>query len=403
MPKSYILTSLLATAGALVSSGVVLLLLIIFLKSPLIPERTVQISAWYPTPGTSQLTKTSELIIPTVPNTGIIIRAKFHPVQASAYPLLLAQITGRTATTEVAVLWRTDTHPTALNKYILPWTVMGSLSVLNLGAIRQWAGQILDFGIVINGSATKTIHIHSMQLVAPSALGWLQELWANATSFEGFHGYSINFIHGGASIAWPLGLPLIAVWIILAELLLIGWQWLNNKTWQFWPLALVFLTGWLLLDARWQLDLLRQYTLTQYQYAGQTAIGKRLNNPDSALFRLALAIKATLPKSPQKILLIPSDTDSTRALLLRASYYLRPHNVYAADAMPLCQHQLSFGYYIVTLGESTAMRYTSGKFTWKGCAANTPESNNAGVSATRLISTSAGQLFRVTAPQVIAQ
>jgi hypothetical protein len=100
-------------------------------------------------------------------------------------------------------------------------------------------------------------------------------------------------------------------------------------------LASVVLAGWVLLDARWQLDLWRQLGLTRERYAGKSWLEKRLAAEDTALFRFALDVKARLPPSPQVVYLLASEPDAAdRYLQLRLRYHLLPHNVCTYYSVP---------------------------------------------------------------------
>jgi len=97
--------------------------------------------------------------------------------------------------------------------------------------------------------------------------------------------------------------------------------------------AAFFLVGWLLLDARWTWNLLRQERDTAAQYAGKDARDKRLANDDGPLFAFIEKALAVLPSKPVRIF-IASDADYLRD---RAAYHLYPHRVFfdpRSNALP---------------------------------------------------------------------
>ena len=388
--------ALLQAVAALAISGLGLLALGLVLTLPVFPKQVVRAERWYhpARPGASR-EDPSVWVLPALPITGhAVAQAGIRPLVADEYPFLRIRIEGRSAETEVAVLWRTDTRPTAINKYPLPWAG-SSLSVLDLGFVRQWNGRVLNLGIAVGGRAPGPLRIHSLELASPSALGRLQAAWSAATAFEGWHAYSINFAYGGSPTNWSIGPLAVTAWVVLASIVLVVLQLVGRAPGAL-PFALVFLCGWLLLDARWQLDLARQQARTVHEYAGQSVMGKRASGDDGPLFRFLVSVKALIPKSPQRIVLIPSDQDPLRAKLLRTSYYLRPHNVYLEDLRPLCQGKLDVGDYVLALGTNRLFGYDAAlhRLSWSDCPA---------LPAQRVASTAVGQLFRIESAAPLTQ
>lgn len=372
--------SLLHATIALVISSLMLISAWLLLMSPVLAMRNLEIKDW-------------RVFFP-IEITGEAVWAKLPSLDAADFPILRVNIEGRTAGTNVAVLWRTKDYPTKINQYLLPWAI-GSVSALNLSSIRQWHGPILDIGIAVGGRATGPVRIRSFKLQSWSALEQLQLLWTLATSFEGFKAYTINFIYGGMpSNNYISATVIIAAWIVLASVLMFIWQIFMEKQLTFVTFYLIIIIGWLILDFRWQLELIRQRELTVYEYAGQTIAAKRSNGKDGALFRFIAAIKDLLPKSSQRILLIPSDRDREHATLMRASFYLRPHNVYAIDTMPLCQKKLQAGDYVLSLGTSNLLNFVNNRLLWEGCNLFIGY-NNTGLIVDRIAATAVGQLFLI--------
>jgi len=391
VPRSatpFVLTAFIQATAALTLSGLAILALVLLLAPPLFPEHSLRVERWYPNPTAPPQDNASEWVFPTLPTHGYAMaQAMISPLTASDYPFLQVHIEGRSAETEVAVIWSTDTQSAAINKYPLPWS-SGTLSVLDLGSIRQWRGRVLHLGIAISGQAPGPVRIRSLEVVSPSALVRVQAAWSAATAFEGWHPYSINFAYGGSPANWPIGPLAVTAWVILASLLLALFQWLRGTHGRLLPLSMIMLCGWGLLDARWQLDLTRQHARTLHEYAGRSVAGKRADGEDGPLFRFILSAKALMPKPPQRVLLIPDAGDTLRAAQLRASYYLRPHNVYAEDLRPLCQGALDAGDYVLALGTHPSLQYVAStrRLSWSGCPA---------LPAERLASTTVGQLFRI--------
>jgi len=89
-------------------------------------------------------------------------------------------------------------------------------------------------------------------------------------------------------------------------------------------LAMLFLVAWLMLDARWGFNLLRQEQATNALFLGKDARTKHLANDDAPLFAFIEKVRTVLPSTPARIVVL-ADADYFRG---RAAYHLYPHNVY---------------------------------------------------------------------------
>ena len=89
-------------------------------------------------------------------------------------------------------------------------------------------------------------------------------------------------------------------------------------------LAAILLAAWLVLDARWQINLWRQLARTGATYAGKSVEQKRLASDDRELYTLMQGVLRALPAPPVRIHFLADDL----ALRTRGSYFLYPQNVY---------------------------------------------------------------------------
>jgi hypothetical protein len=91
-------------------------------------------------------------------------------------------------------------------------------------------------------------------------------------------------------------------------------------------LALSFIMGWIVLDARWVADLARQVRATGERYAGKDWQGRHLAAEDAALFAFIERVEETLPPpSALDRVFVAADAHYFRG---RAAYHLYPRNVY---------------------------------------------------------------------------
>ncbi len=85
----------------------------------------------------------------------------------------------------------------------------------------------------------------------------------------------------------------------------------------------IALLGWAVIDARWQLNLLRQLDMTRAQYAGKSWEDKRLAAEDGELFAFMREAKAKIGDKPAHVYVF-SDQEFDR---VRGAYHLYPKNV----------------------------------------------------------------------------
>ena len=85
-----------------------------------------------------------------------------------------------------------------------------------------------------------------------------------------------------------------------------------------------FVTGWLLLDVRWTLNLSRQAAATERQYGNKDLRDKHLAAEDGQLYAAIEKARATMPSTPVRVFVM----SDARYLRERAAYHLLPNAVY---------------------------------------------------------------------------
>ena len=169
----------------------------------------------------------------------------------------------------------------------------------------------------------------SLETLGDRAAEWLK--------FEGWTGTSINVVTGGADVQ---DLPLPA--LLAAAVALSGCGLLALRRWR--PNGLpamtaaaawigILVAAWLVLDARWTLNLLRQVRVTANTYAGKDLGEKHRAAEDGALYAFIEQARAIMPATPARVFVV----SDARYFRERAAYHLFPHNAYtdrAAGSMP---------------------------------------------------------------------
>ena len=241
-------------------------------------------------------------------------------------------MTGLQEGTAVNFAWVTAARPNAVHETPLAHFGLNQGKV-SLAGIREWQGVIAGIGLRVLGPLPEPITLHKLilQPAAPDPRLLLTSLWREWTSFEGWKNYTINVVPGTPRNALFPPVLAAAAWIVLAGLLYIviaGWRgWPRSIL----PFVLIFMIAWLVLDARWQLELWRQLNITYERFAGKNWQEKRLADRDGKLFRFISEIRSKLPELPTRIFLVNAEPGgATFYRRGRAHYHLLPHNVYSS-------------------------------------------------------------------------
>jgi hypothetical protein len=227
---------------------------------------------------------------------------------------------------QVTLLWQSDYSPGTINT--APVKVeSGRPQPLALSNNPKWIGRIKGIALAVRGKFTQPLVLRgavAKPMGAGEVLGDRVREWF---AFEGWTGTSINTVTGGADIQ---GLPLpllLAAAIALAA----GSMAIVRRVRPQWPAANLlvvaagfFLVAWLILDARWTVNLARQVVATHQRYGGKSWENKRLASDDGALFEFVQKALKVMPSTPVRVF-VAADAPYFRG---RAAYHLYPHAVW---------------------------------------------------------------------------
>lgn len=308
-------------------------------------------------------------------------------LQAEDYASAIVELGGyRPGDTLLFFLWSEAEAPDTVLGTPLSWSG-GETLAARLEAQSPWGGTVTALGVGVAGPLAAPVTIRRLSLVPRTRAAIAASVWREWTVFEGLDAHSSNFVIGGSDRVRPLfrPVPAAAAWVGLALAL----HSLVRAPGRRWPdprvCASVVLAGWVLLDARWQVDLWRQLRLTRERYAGKSWLEKRLAAEDGDLYRFALDLRARLPPSPQVVYLLARDPDvADRYLQLRARYHLLPHNVCSYYSLPPAE--LAPGEYLVVFGSRADLVYDA--------AAGTLRSETEEIPVERILVGRLGTLYR---------
>jgi hypothetical protein len=280
--------------------------------------------------------QTREGLVITAPDaTSTVVIAFNTSFRSRDYALIAWDAAGVPDDVEATLLWSNDYASSRMFRRTLT-VEAGRIAPAFVAQDRDWLGRIDGLALVLQGSFTEPIVLRAAAAKPMSAgqvLGDRLEEWF---AFEPWNGTSINTLTGGAhmqDLPLPALLAAIAVVAALAYAGLARW-----KPHFFGPVlgagvAGLFVIAWLIIDARWQWNLLRQVRATDVQYAGKSWHDRHLAAEDGPLFAFIDQVRAKLPAPPARVFMV-ADAHYFRD---RGAYHLYPYNVYfdpSANSMP---------------------------------------------------------------------
>lgn len=320
-----------------------------------------------------------------------LLRLLTPGLDAADYEKIRINTTGLTASTRLALTWRDSSTPRGANTLLFQQSESGNTEA-TLAEHGEWRGPITTLAILAQGTLPAPIVIHRIELlpIRPSVTGLLRLIGNEWLLFRGWSLRSINFHDGGQRN--PLLSPVLAAALLVALSILTYtvlrlWR---GGPWHLAPFTLLFLAGWMALDARWQMELLSQLEATRTQYGGKSPSEKQLASQDRGLILLAGQIKRTLPETPARLFLLPPSSDQNSAYYhqrVRLHYLLLPHKIGSlwTDPPPM---GVSAGDYLFIWREHPRLRYDAGagKLSW---------GHNQRLDVERLLATPLGDLYQV--------
>ena len=234
---------------------------------------------------------------------------------------------------DVSLIWRTNVKPEQNNTLPLS-AVSGRLLRAVTRDHPAWIGSIEGLALAMRGPMAEPVRIRGVVAKTLSARETVVDRLHEWFAFEGWSGSSINTVTGGADLQ-DLPLPvLLAATVALSALIAFAFRrWLPSAL-PFGLFASVVAFGvaaWIVLDARWAWNLVRQVDVTAERFAGKSYVDKRLTVEDGPLFAFVQKAKEVMPDTPVRVF-VAADSPYFRG---RAAYHLYPHNAFAPRANTL--------------------------------------------------------------------
>jgi hypothetical protein len=275
--------------------------------------------------GTGGLTR--DALALTAPDpTGTVVVSFPTSFRARDYPAVAWDVADIPEGVEAALLWYNDYQPSRMFSRSLS-VEAGHLAPALVAPEPNWIGHIGGLALVLRGPFKEPITVRGVAarpMTAAQVVGDRVREWL---AFEPWNGTSINTLTGGADaqdLPLPVLLAAVAGLAALAFAALARWKPGLFGAAQ-WPVIGAFFVGaWLILDARWQWNLVRQVDRTHHQYAGKSWRERHLAAEDGPLFAFIEKVRAKLPAPPVRVFMIAE----AHYFRDRGAYHLYPYNVY---------------------------------------------------------------------------
>lgn len=227
---------------------------------------------------------------------------------------------------QLALLWVRRSDPGVIHEQVLKLD-HGQVAPTILTQNAEWRGEIVSAALGVKNPTAQPVLIGEVRLRPVDVAAVLTDLLSDWMYTGGWDGRSINVAFGGRE-EQPMYLPLLSfiAAALAAGIAAITHRRRGRRASVAW-LVVPFIASWMLLDLRWQRELMVQARATHDAFAGKTLAEREAAMENPAFFALVDAARKRLPVEPVRVF-TTSDFEYFR---LRAGYYLYPHNVLAFD------------------------------------------------------------------------
>jgi hypothetical protein len=226
----------------------------------------------------------------------------------------------------VRLLWRTAADPARV--HLQEMQRRGGALFAKLLREPAWQGRIAEIGLLVPEARDLSLQINGASMIPFSVLGYVRAVWRDWTEFEGLLGDSQHFVVGGTTEPLVPMRPAVALWIALTLVLLYLIRGPAPLLAYMPEVLTVVLIGWLVVDARWQNDLLQQLRMDRERFAGLGQEQKYAELDGAAFYRLARWVHDNYGYPSRRVVVhVAPEVPLALTKLRRLAYYLYPFNV----------------------------------------------------------------------------
>jgi hypothetical protein len=307
------------------------------------------------------------LVVAPADASGTIIVTLAVSVSAGDYSGVAWRVSGLPPGTEARLLWRSEFKKGRTFTLAIP-TEGDRLAPVVTARDPNWIGPLNGIALALRLLVSEPVSVAGVALDPMTLRSQVAGRVRDWSTFEAWNGASINTVVGGADLQelpLPVLLALAAIFATATTVALARWRphWIGAGL----PLALalMFVTAWLLLDARFQWNLARQVVVTARTYAGKDWHEKHVAAEDGPLFEFIEKVRAKLPPPPARVFMV-AEAHYFRG---RGAYHLYPYNVYFnpwTNMIPPASAMRSGDYIVVYQRRGIQYDNAQGMLRWDG-------------------------------------
>lgn len=292
------------------------------------------------------------------PRTGkpALIMVAESGIPARDYSQLSWDITGLPENVALAVVWTSSAAPGKGQTRLVSVAELAA-DLVTLASEPAWQGQIVQLGILLKGAWTAPLLVKSLSLhrKAPSPLDALAALERDWKPSEPWTQRSINFHIGAERGRWLTPVTTLAMWVATGFIgfVLVSRPLITGRLAT--GFAILALTAWFLLDARWQWQLGERLLATYQTYGGLNLAERARVAPDNRIHSAVGQIREQLPDDLARVFIVHQETSAY--LPGRIRYHLLPYPAYAGLSRLPRPNQVRAGDHLLVLGNVTGVRY----------------------------------------------
>lgn len=306
----------------------------------------------------------SKLVLESTDGEGMaVLSARVTPFRADDHPRVDFNLHSTDVLpVELVFLWRTQERPNRNFYKRLAWTDT-RIAPLDLGPDDGWTGSITGVALVARGVLSRPLVLEGFSVPSVSVATVIGDIAAQWAAFIPIVAASVTLPFDDERSHYATLLATVACGGFLAAAV----YWLVTR--RALPrdarvYGAIFVAAWLIVDARFQINLWRQLERTAVMFSGKTGEQKRLASDDHELYTLMREVSAALPAPPVRVHLIADDL----ALRTRGSYFLYPQNVYHSIAprarKPVPEDLRSGDYVLLFLTGDLGYERATGTLVW---------------------------------------
>ncbi len=274
-----------------------------------------------------EMTTEGLLIRRTTPGNPALVLTAVSDLEAEDYPRLSWDLSGLAAGQELALTWFSSTQPDRIQHRIFTQDER-TAGFLTLDGDPAWRGQILQLGILLKDTLAEPLLFKSLTLQRklPGTMDALVKLKQDWTHLEPWSQRSINFHIGAARERLLTPVTTVALWVGISFLLFSVISCPSSSSRLAMGFTILALTGWLVLDGRWQWQL-GVRLLDTYESFGQLTPEERPGAAmDAKVWKAVEFLRRELEGETTRLFILHGDL--APFLLGRLRYHFLPHRSY---------------------------------------------------------------------------